>query len=137
LVEAIKYSLEAADVEGAVGGPRLPSEGKQNETPVPLETLRRRVFGLYPAQDENVTAALARAQQLSKSEKVGHNLDMICTDFLATNDFRGSDDPNNWRRFLAKYEQLLGKCIVVLDPATKTVWYGAEKLKKFVESMDD
>jgi hypothetical protein len=129
LVSAIKQRLEETDIEEAVHGPP--------ETPALDPEVKRMNFALFPEQNDNVKLALARAKELSSSEKTGHNLDLICTDFLATNDFLKGSDQRMWRRFLAKYEQILGMDIVVINPKTKRIWYGAEKLKAFVEEMDD
>lgn len=41
-------------------------------------------FKLAPAQHENVMAALALAESMTKSDKKGHNLDLICSDFVAS-----------------------------------------------------
>lgn len=135
LVATIKGRLEEIALQEAVDGSDSEDNLEPPELPAPLESLKRRTFALYTEQDANVGAALSRAQQLSKSEKSGHNLDLICTDFLATNDFRSPDDPNMWKRMFSKYENFLKKHIVVLDPKTKTIWYGGDKLKAFVEGM--
>lgn len=129
LLATIKQSLEETDVEESVKGP--------SETPKPIESAKKRTFLLYPEQDSNVNLAISRAQEMSNSEKIGHNLDLICTDFLATNDFLKSNDVKMWKRFFAKYESILKLDIVVLNPRTQQVFYGAEKLRSFVEDMSD
>jgi len=54
------------------------------DTSGPAEQVTRKAFRLYPAQLENILAALERAEDLSGSSKEGHNLDMICTEFNST-----------------------------------------------------
>lgn len=49
-----------------------------------------KTFKLFPEQAENLRAALEVARALSDSDKEGHLLDIICTDFLAG--AAGSDD---------------------------------------------
>lgn len=53
------------------------------------ETLVRVIFQLAPAQAENLTHALSVAQTISGSEKPSHNMDLICTDFLASSSTGG------------------------------------------------
>jgi hypothetical protein len=48
------------------------------------ESLVRVTFQLAPAQAENLHNAIAIAQTISGSEKPSHNMDLICTDFLAS-----------------------------------------------------
>lgn len=128
LLAAIRVKLEDTALDEAISGPP--------EVPVQEEKVKNRNFALFPEQEENVNRALSRAKEMSNSDKLGHNLDLICTDFLATNDFLKSDDRKMWKRFLSKYEEILKMDIVVLNPRTKKVWYGAEKLKKFVEDWE-
>ena len=131
LLAAIKQKLEEAELSEAINGP-------PDQVPVPEaeQEVKRLQFALFPEQNDNVKLALSRAKELSLSEKTGHNLDLICTDFLATNDFRKGSDQRMWKRFLSKYEDMMKMHIVVIDPKTNQIWYGAEKLKAFVEAID-
>jgi hypothetical protein len=49
----------------------------------PDEVFIKITLQLAPDQAENVQAALEAAQRISGSEKVGNNIDLICTSFLA------------------------------------------------------
>ena len=89
----------------------------------------RKHVGLFPAQHENVMMAIKRASELSHSDKRGHNLDLICTDFLATNDFKLENDPEMQLRILAKFERLFQKKIMVVDPVNRRILYGMEALE--------
>jgi len=95
----------------------------------PAERFEFQHFKLFEPQLENVLAALQRASELTKSDKKGHNLDMICMDFLATNDFLKADDPRAKARFVAKMERLLGVRLVMIDPDTNDVMYGLDSLE--------
>jgi hypothetical protein len=95
-------------------------------------------FKLVHSQYDNVKAALERAGQLSKSKVRSHNLSLICLDFLTTNDFRKSDDPDQALRFLtAKFERILGKKLVVIDPDRWEIEYGLESLRRVGENSDE
>jgi hypothetical protein len=92
--------------------------------------LKMESFMLAPQQQLNVLTALERAGELTKSTKKGHNLDMICLDFLATNDFVSATKKDESRsRYLAKVEQLLGIRIIAVDAKRPTdVVYGINTL---------
>jgi hypothetical protein len=93
---------------------------------------RSKNFRLAPEQFDNVDLALTRAKEMTQSERAGHNLDMICTDFLATNQFRspGVAVSDMYLTFLAKFERSFGKWIVVVDPKSHQIEYGIEALKR-------
>ena len=124
---------EAKMLESAVNGVTVESSSVP-DPPVPQpEKLFWEHFALYEDQAANIRAALKRAEELSHSEKKGHNLDMICLDFLATNDFRRGDDAQR-RRYIAKMEQALGVKLIALDPTTEDVIYGMDTLESMARS---
>ncbi len=82
---------------------------------------------------------MERAQQLAPTRKPMPNgalLDLICTDFLATNDFRRADDPETHLRFLAKFERLMGRRLVVIDPKRWVIEYGMDALQQVAEAAE-
>lgn len=93
-------------------------------------------FNLTPEQKANVELAIERAKQMAESDRPGHCLDLICTDFLATNDFRKADDSDTPLRFLAKFERLLGKRLVVIDPNNWVIEYGLDALERAGEALE-
>ncbi len=95
--------------------------------PPPPEILTREIFGFYPAQLANVRKAIEMAQKLSHSDKKSHNLDMICLDFLATNDFVAGDTDARLR-YIAKLERVLGLRLVAVGP-DGDVLYGVDTLE--------
>ncbi len=91
------------------------------------------------SQYKTVRAALQRAKELSGSNKDGHNLTLISTDFLATNSFGQKDDPNMRARYLARIEIALGVRLIAIDVKTGEIIHNrqlaislfAPTLKKF------
>jgi hypothetical protein len=147
LTEAVRKYREkkAADKEkkeqdGAVGASNAEASGEEedenDDDPLPeTEDVKWQHFMLYKEQNNTVEAAIERAKELSGSEKKGHNLEMICTDFLATNDFKKSDDPEMKKRYLAKMEELLGLKLIAIDPKKEDLVYGLVNLAKFADAM--
>lgn len=70
-----------------------------------------------------------------KKGKKGYLLSMICTDFLATNDFLacGMDAKLRWLR---KIETLTGLRFIVCDQDTTALLYGMKTLEKMFESYN-
>jgi hypothetical protein len=100
----------------------------QPDAPVEVpEVLTREVFALYPEQLSNVRLAIKKAMELSHSDKKSHNLDLICTDFLATNDFVAGDNDRRLR-YIAKMEKVLGVNLVAVDDSGD-VLYGIHTLE--------
>lgn len=129
----IARAIEIAAQKNAVSG----DDEEHEEVPPPEgERTKSMAFNLFPEQLDNVTLALKRASELSNSDKKGHNFDLICTDFLATNDFRMENDPEAQLRLLAKYERLLHKRLVVVDPASKRIVYGLDALELVATDME-
>lgn len=95
------------------------------------EVFKQKRFDLAPAQLENVSLALKRCSEMCGSDKEGHLLDLICTDFLATNDVM-KGDLDKRLRYLAKIERALGLNLVAVDPNVNEVVYGVSALEKFV-----
>ncbi len=106
------------------------------------ERFRIRRFSLAYTPDDNasqcsmVDEALERSKQLSRSNKDGHNLALICTDFLATNSFGKEDDPDMLARYFFKIESLLGVRLIALDTKTSDLVYGKEAIKCLVDASD-
>ena len=86
-VAAAKPS-EPGEVKGDAKASGVPDlEGKSLPKPEEMSTFQA---GLFEGQKKTCDAAFERAQSISNSEKKGHNLELICQDFLQNNDF---DDP--------------------------------------------
>ena len=105
---------------------------KSEETPGPSVVNFER-FALADEQHENVVEALEAAAKLSGSTVKSHNLDLICTDFLANNEF--SKDRNTTRQsYLSKVEELLGVKILAVDAKTGDLVYGNPAVIELIDS---
>ena len=127
---------EAAPVPTAVS-----ENSSSSGATTPAEEFRRRPFVLADTPDHApdtqasvVDAALKRAAQLSGSTKDGHNLTLISTDFLATNDF-GTSSGDAKLRYLAKIETLLGLRLIVVNPDGTQVIFGGETLNRLLDYL--
>lgn len=125
-VTEIKDMLK--DAGGDDGGD---SSGESSEGGT-AEKASRKSFSLFPEQMDNVDAALKKAIEISKSDKEGHNLDLICTDFLATN--AAYDDV---REYLKKVESVTGIKLIGYDPKEKEIIYGDTLLDEIAFEPDD
>ena len=85
-------------------------------------------FKLFPLQKKNVDTALEKAQEISGSDKSGNLLDLICTDYLATN--AGVDSVQD---MLRKQEKNLGVRLVAYDEEHKSVIYGSDLIRELEE----
>lgn len=107
----------------------------------PVEYPRTSAFSLFHTEGENdtqyaiVEAALACAAELSDSDKRGHNLVLICTHFLATND-PGSTQVDK-ARLLANMAALMGFAVVIADGLTNEVVAGVEVLERIQRAYSD
>ncbi len=104
--------------------------------PDTAEALEFEHFALYPAQRLNVKLALKKAAELSGSDKKSHNLDLICTDFLANNDISGKTRDVARAAYMAKIERIFGVKLVVVSPENKEIVYGLETISKILEDKE-
>lgn len=145
LCEAIRHALkdqEKHDQAAAVGAVDDDDDEDFQGPPPPSDPDRHRKvrFKLTPDENANVELALERAQQLAQTRKPmppGALLDLIATDFLATNDFRKANDPENHLRFLAKFERLMGRRLVVIDPERWVIEYGMDALEQVAANAEE
>ena len=95
-------------------------------------TVRPSTFkaSLFPEQMDVVEGAIAKAQEVSQSEKVGHNLSMICVEYLANN--AAISDAES---YLAHVEKLLGVKLVAYRESTETIVYGDALLERVAASV--
>jgi len=114
-----KKEKEAADKAGAGSSD---SDGDKDK----IEKLSHISFGLYEGQLQTVTAAMERAKELAGSDKKGYLLELICQDWLATNDAMRGTKKANVSKFMRKFEKLLGIRIVAIDPEAKEILCGAD-----------
>ena len=107
----------------------MPEELELKPTPIPEMTkMTHESFAFYEDQSDIVKSALKRAEQLSGSTKKSNNLTLICTEFLATNEFTKATEEQRLK-FLASIEKSLGFKLIAADPETNGVVYGIETLQ--------
>jgi hypothetical protein len=94
-------------------------------------------YALNRSEHEVVEQALERAAQISHKENHSKNLAMICTDFLATNDFRKKNDPEMLARYVARLEEAMGLKFIVIDPVENRVVYGLGALEKLAKGASE
>jgi hypothetical protein len=87
------------------------------------------VCKLFDDQIETVELAFKRSAALAGSDKIGHNLTLICIDFLMTNDAK-FDSEEQRVRFIAKLEKVTGFKMILVDPVANEVVYGINTLER-------
>jgi hypothetical protein len=104
-----------------------PIDGNADK-PVQPEKPLRKAFALFPDQSTNVEAAIEKAKKLANTEKDGHALDLICSDFLATN--AGSDD---FFSVIRRLEKSSGLFMIAYDKENDAVVYGNDILDQIAD----
>ena len=141
LCVAVRQALEEHEKNAVTDAVNPDAEEEEEEfkgAAPPPDIGRFREFRVYltPEQKANIHLALDRAKELAASERNGHCLDLICTDFLGTNDFRKANDPDTALRFLAKFETHMDKRLVIINPHTWEIEYGMDTLSKAAEVLE-
>lgn len=90
---------------------------------------------MVDAQYEVYQAALKRAEGITKSDKVGYNLDFICQDFLANNNFSNVKDKDRGAYF-NKMERRMGVLLIAIDPNTGKPIHGRDLLWRLIEESE-
>jgi len=123
----LQYLDDLRDAEQRAADKGAEPEGADPEIREPEELLSE-TFRLYTEQARNVDEAIRRCKSISGSDKRGHNLDMICNDFLGSHDF-GKDLNINRKRFFASLEKSMQIRIITLDKQTLQITYGRKNLE--------
>jgi hypothetical protein len=122
-LEGLTYAELVAELKGGKGGgDETPIDGS-TERPAAPEKAAKKAFALFPEQASNVEAALTKAKALANTDKEGHALDLICSDFLATN---ASDD--DLFGVLRRLEKSSGLRLVAYDKSADAVVFGSDLL---------
>lgn len=134
-ISAYKRKVDAARaLDGEVTDPvsELPGVDATID-PDGFEVKDKHFYNLRRSEAEVLEQALDRAAAITHKNNPSWNLGMICTDFLATNDFRKSDDPENLGRYISRLEESMGLKFIVADPATNRVIYGLATLEQLAK----
>jgi hypothetical protein len=130
-LEGLTYAQLVDELKGKGKDIETPIDGDGGESDSAEEKPQKKAFSLFPDQSANVTAALDKAKQLANTEKDGHALDLICSDFLATN--AGTDDMFS---VIRRIEKSSGLYFIAYNKQTDSVVYGAEILDEIAGSSD-
>jgi len=125
-------AIKSTDTEEADqgSGPEVSEKEKGKSLPKPEEMTTFQA-GLFEGQKTTCDAAFKRAESISNSDKKGHNLELICQDFLSNNDF---DDPKkDVDKYISKMERRLGLLIIAIDPKTGKPVHGTDLLWRLME----
>jgi hypothetical protein len=95
------------------------------------EKPQKKMFSLFSAQSENVEVAIEKAKKMANTEKEGHALDLICSDFLATN--AGVDTVSE---MLGRFERSTGLYLIAYDKNDDCIVYGSEILDEIASEED-
>jgi len=128
---AEKTDTDEPDQSAKIGG----GEEEDENLPKP-EQFHKFATSLADSQWEVWQAALEQAKKTSQSDKIGHNLTMICQDYLNNNDFCG-DSRKNREAAIKKQEHLLNCILIALDNDGTRPFYNAEIMWKVAEGMRD
>ncbi len=119
--EMLKEAKQVSTGDGASGG--------QDE-----DKPRKVSFSLFKPQFDNWEVAKEKAKDMADSDKPGHLLDLICTEFLATN--AGNLTVED---YLGQIERIIGAQLIAYDEEEDALIYGADlvaKLTKEAEEVD-
>jgi hypothetical protein len=130
-LEGLTYAQLVDELKGKGKDIETPIDGDGGGSDSAEEKPQKKAFSLFPDQSANVTAALDKAKQLANTEKDGHALDLICSDFLATN--AGTDDMFS---VIRRIEKSSGLYFIAYNKQTDSVVYGAEILDEIAGSSD-
>lgn len=125
----VAESSSLRELQVAVKDAKTESSG---ESSVSDDRPKRKNFALFSEQMSNVDQALAKAMTLAGSEKEGHALDLICTEYLSQN-----TGLNTLNEYLKRIESAIGFKVVAFDVNANEVVYGSETLDELFPDEDD
>jgi len=103
-------------------------------TAEPPEVVHRITFGLFEEQYKNFEIAVEKAKELAESDKLGHLVDCICTEFNAQ--YAGSskaDRPRAIKRYVAMMERVFNVRVIVIDPDDDSILAGKDMAKDLMK----
>ena len=116
-------------------------EAKDTIMPASVRIVARR-FDFYDDQWENVSLALEKARTIASASKdrpnEGYLLDLICTEFLGTNNF-GEQSTSAKVAMLHKMSNLMGLKLAIIDPSApigEKIVYGLQHLEDLQKITD-
>ncbi len=92
------------------------------------EEFTEEVFHLAPKQLENVQLGIKVAEKVAGSDKRGHLLDLVMTEFLAQ---RAEEAPAKLKRHLDNLERVFHCKLIAIRDADENILYGAKVAKQY------
>lgn len=112
-----------------------PTLGGTVEIPMPpKETFVPKYFNLAEDQGKTLEIALEKAAKMSGSDKRGHLLEMMATDFIASNQLGGTDTESRVK-YVSRAEKHSGYKLIAYDPDTKEIVYGQDTLETLAADL--
>ena len=141
--EDLKKSLQVVKAQKSQRHDDIENEGLKgldeigersgDETPVPMpEEIHQFHTSLYKGQWDIIQSAIDRAKGMSGSDRIGHNLELICQDFLMNNEFGQTPDVDV-KQYVNKTEKRLGIKLIGIDMKSGRPVYGGDLLWKLVQ----
>lgn len=130
------------DIHGMLNAERLSQESNDEKVNVNKasdggEKATRKAFSLFPEQLSNVERAMGKAAEMSLSDKDGHNLDMVCVEFLASH-----AAIDNVSDYLILVQNVVGLKLIAVKPGNEGVAdgeivFGGSVMDSMIEAMID
>ena len=92
-------------------------------------------YSLAPEQLETCNMAMERSKRLSNSDKVSHNFELICQDFLSNNSFSDVKEKDR-SAYFSKMERRLGVLIIAVDPNSGKPVHGRDLLWRMMSEKN-
>lgn len=99
---------------------------EDGETAAPKEPSKLVKIKFVGEQYDNFIEATDRASSMCNSEKLNHIVDLICTDWLASNAFTTEGRNADLGAYLGKFEEQLGLRLFAFDPEKGQMVYGED-----------
>jgi hypothetical protein len=124
--------LSCREIKELLQEGREGAEGEGEEGSGSSDNLKRMTFSLFIDQFDNVNNAFDKVKDMGiESDKPGHCLDVICTEFLATNG--ATDLPS----YLDSIERNLGITIIAVSESLGEIVYNADRLDDIVDNVSE
>lgn len=133
-IDGLSFSQMKSELEGHVDVGGLGEDGGDGGSSSGSgdgEKTSKLSFALYPAQKANVEQAIAAAKKAVKSDKDGHALDLICSDYLAST--AGIVNMNDYFR---RIESITGLRLIAFDQVTNEFAFGEDVIEEILSSQN-
>jgi hypothetical protein len=99
----------------------------------PVEPMQNKSFRVSEDQSKSVEEALELAGKSLSSDKRGHQLSMVCQDYVATNMAQEDEGRDHMSRYFDKAGALYGVRLIAVDRETGKIVYGKNMFDRMKE----